>query len=162
MAALRANLEDFAARYVVCQNNPRSMAKVSGILKQCKQAAREGRASDWREYDWQFHEAVIGRADNQFLLTSCRSISDLVRVFFHTHPGFEREAPAILSNYDKLSAALQSGDPNLAESMFRSIILVSACRRLTQLPPLALASCKHPVLRHERYSLKRRSGKFAG
>ncbi len=46
MVALRANLEGFAVRYVVCQNNPRGMAKLSGILKQCKQAAREGRAGD--------------------------------------------------------------------------------------------------------------------
>lgn len=162
MIALRANLEGFAARYVVCQNNPRGMAKLSGILKQCKQAAREGRTSDWRDYDWQFHEAVVRLADNQFLFTSWRLISNLVRLFLYPHPGFEREAPVILSNYDKLSAALQSGDPNLAEATFRSIILVSAFRRLNHLPPLALASCKHPVLLHERYNLKRRSGKFAG
>jgi DNA-binding GntR family transcriptional regulator len=140
MVLLRANLEGFAARFVACAMSPQVVETLTDLLRQGKAAADEGRTSDWRDLDWRFHETVVALADNSFLLSSWRAISNLVWLFLHTHAVFERDVPATLANHDKLFAALSSGDPDRAEHAFRSIILGSAFRRFGSPFPAALAS----------------------
>jgi DNA-binding GntR family transcriptional regulator len=120
--------------------SPQVVETLTELLRQGKAAADEGRTSDWRDLDWRFHETVVALADNSFLLSSWRAISNLVWLFLHTHAVFERDVPATLANHDKLFAALNSGDPDRAEHAFRSIILGSAFRRFGRPFPAALAS----------------------
>jgi DNA-binding GntR family transcriptional regulator len=140
MVMLRANLEGFAARFVAAAMTPQIVETLTDLLRQGRAAADEGRTSDWRDLDWRFHETVVALADNPFLLSSWQAISNLVRLFLHTHAVFEKEVPATLANHDKLFAALVSGDPDRAEHAFRSIILGSAFRRFGRAFPDALAS----------------------
>lgn len=140
MVVLRANLEGFAARFVAAGMSPQIVETLTDLLRQGRGAADEGRTSDWRDFDWRFHETVVALADNAFLLSSWRAISNLVWLFLHTHSVFEQEVGATLANHDKLFAALNSGDPDRAEHTFRSIILASAFRRFGRPIPDALAS----------------------
>ena len=140
MVTLRAGLEGLAARSVAATITPEMLASLSRRLDEMKRLARRGRTSEWRDQDWRFHEAVCALADNPFLLAAWRSISNLVRLFLHTHPGYVHDMPRILSNHDTLLAALASGDPNEAERTFRAIILASALERLDIGAPPALAS----------------------
>lgn len=140
MVTLRAGLEGLAARSVASTITPEILGSLSRRLDEMKRLARRGRISEWRDQDWRFHEAICTLADNPFLLTAWRSISNLVRLFLHTHPGFVHESPRVLSNHDTLLAALASGDPDAAERSFRAIILTSALERLDMDIPPALTS----------------------
>ena len=130
MVTLRAGLEGLAARFVAARITPDMLCDLSGRLGEMARLARRGRTSEWRDEDWRFHEAVCALADNPLLLSAWRSISNLIRLFLHTHPGYVHEAPRILSNHDALLAAIASKDPDLAERTFRRIILKSAFERL--------------------------------
>lgn len=144
MVTLRAGLESFAARFVATRMNPVIAATLTELLAESRRAAEEGRTSDWRDLDWRFHETVVAAADNPFLLTAWRSIGSLVRLFLHTHPVFVHDVATTLANHDKLVDALKSGDPDLAERVFRGVILASAFRRFGQPIPAALQPAERP------------------
>ena len=140
MVTLRANLEGFAARFVATSLTPELDAAMRDLLDAGRLAAGEGRTTDWRELDWQFHEMVVTGADNPFLLSAWRGIGHLVWLFLHTHPVFVRAVQDTLANHDILFAALRSGDPDRAETAFRQVILQSAYKRFGREAPAATAS----------------------
>ncbi len=140
MVTLRAGLEGLAARSVAATITPDMLSSLSRRLDEMTRLARRGRTSEWRDQDWHFHEAVCALADNPFLLSAWRSISNLVRLFLHTHPGYVHDVPRILSNHETMLAALESRDPDRAERTFRGIILTSAFHCLGVPVPPALTS----------------------
>lgn len=140
VVALRAGLEGLAARFVAARITPEEVEALSDRLAEMRRLAGEGRTSEWRDQDWLFHEAVCGLADNPFLLSAWRSISNVVRLFLHTHPGFVLDVPNVLSNHDEMLASLASGDSDRAEATFRGIILESAFARFGRAAPPALAT----------------------
>jgi len=142
MVVLRANLEGFAARFVASSFTPDIETRLRELLTAGRGAAEEGRTSDWRDLDWQFHEAVVAGAENPYLLSAWRGIGSQIRLFLHTHPVFVVEVGATLANHDTLFAALAAGDPDRAEASFRRVILGSAFRRFGREPPPALADLR--------------------
>lgn len=140
MVTLRASLEGFAARFVATSLTPALDAALAELLEAGRLAALEGRTSDWRDLDWQFHESVVAGAGNPFLLSAWRSIGHLVWLFLHTHPVFVRAVQDTLTNHDTLFAALRSGDPDRAETAFRQVILQSAYKRFGREAPAATAN----------------------
>ena len=142
MVMLRANLEGFAARFVAGSFTPALETRLRDLLTAGHAAADEGRTSDWRDLDWQFHEAVVAGAENPYLLSAWRGIGNQTRLFLHTHPVFVVEVEATLANHDVLFAALASCDPDRAEASFRRVILGSAFRRFGRELPSALAGLR--------------------
>lgn len=144
MVMLRANLEGFAARFIATSLTPDLDKALADLLDAGRIAAGEGRTSDWRDLDWQFHEMVVAGANNPFLLSAWRSIGHLVWLFLHTHPVFVVAVQDTLANHDILFAALRSGDPDRAEAAFRQVILQSAYRRFGREAPAATRSKDEP------------------
>ena len=145
MLVLRATLEGLAARLVAASLTPEILATLTAHTRDMERASASGDVTAWRDLDWQFHETVCRLSGNGFLLSAWRSISNLVWVFLHSHPGFERAAPQILSNHKALLDALASRDPDRAERTFREVILASAFARLGLDVPPALASLVAPA-----------------
>ncbi len=136
MVTMRAVLEGLAARLVAARRDPKMLGMLEAQHRSIREHADAGRTSEWRDQDWLFHEMVCRAADNEFLLRSWQSIGNLVRLFLHQHPAFELQAEEVLGNHEDLIAALRSGDPDAADSTFRSVILRSGLRRLgMQVPP---------------------------
>ena len=145
MVMMRAWLEGLAARLVVARRTPDLIAQLESCHTRMIAAARTGNAQAWRDLDWRFHELVCTLSGNEFLLNAWLSISYLVRLFLHEHPGYERNAQEILAHHEAFMAALKDGDPDHAEKAFRSIILNSAFKRLGRPIPSALALVANPA-----------------
>lgn len=151
MVTVRAVLEGLAARLVAGHRTPKMIAMLTKLHREIEAAAKSGKTAQWRDLDWRFHESVCRLSGNEFILRAWLSISNLVRLFLHDHPGFERNNGSVLKNHDDLLAALRDGDPDRAESVFRSVIMRSGFSRLkTEIPPallpLALVETADPVL----------------
>lgn len=140
MITMRAMLEGLAARLVTARGTPTVIAALEAQHRLIEQSATAGRTREWRDHDWRFHEMVCEASGNEFLLHSWVSISNLVRLFLHHHPAFEREAGDVLRNHERMLASLRSGDPDLADATFRDVIIGSGYRRLTVPPPPEIAA----------------------
>ncbi len=135
MVVMRATLEGMAARLVAARCTPLLLTELEAQHQRIRVAALGGRTAEWRDEDWHFHEMVCRQSGNEFLLRAWLSMSNLVRLFLHRHPGFERESQGVLLNHDRLLEALSSGDPDRAEAVFRHVILESGFARLGLRPP---------------------------
>jgi DNA-binding GntR family transcriptional regulator len=140
MAVVRAVLEGLAARLVAGRRTPEMVATLTELHRQIEAAAKAGKMAQWRDLDWRFHETVCRVSGNEFLLGAWQSISNLVRLFLHDHPAFERAVGGVLENHDRMLEVLRSGTPDEADALFRSVILRSAFSRLKmELPEAILA-----------------------
>jgi DNA-binding GntR family transcriptional regulator len=137
---LRANLESLAARLVAANLTPEMLATLTAKTREMERVAKSGNTAVWRDLDWQFHETVCRYSGNAYLLSAWHSISNLVWVFLHTHPAFERARPQVINNHRAMLEALASRDPDRAERAFRNAILTSAFARLGIDVPPALAT----------------------
>lgn len=144
MVVMRATLEGMAARLVSARCTPLLLAELEAQHQRIRVAALGGRVAEWRDADWRFHEMVCRHSGNEFLLRAWLSMSNLVRLFLHRHPGFEREGPrggdSVLLNHDRLLGALAARDPDRAEAVFRQVILESGFSRLGLRPPPGIAA----------------------
>jgi DNA-binding GntR family transcriptional regulator len=130
MLLLRGTLEGLAARLVVGRRTPALLQPLVELHAASVLAAKEARAADWRNLDWQFHEAVCNASGNEYLLRAWRSISNLVRLFLQNHPGFETHTQTVLRNHEALIDALTHGTPDQADARFRGGIIGSGFSRL--------------------------------
>jgi DNA-binding GntR family transcriptional regulator len=130
MILMRATLEGLAARLVAERYTPDLGAPLIEQHRLIEESAAAGRTSEWRDLDWRFHEMVCEASGNEYLLRSWVSISNLVRLFLHHHPAYEHKPEDLLRNHERFLAALRSGDPDLAEATFRSVIVESGYSRL--------------------------------
>jgi DNA-binding GntR family transcriptional regulator len=138
MITMRAMVEGLAARLVTHRLTPALLAEFTSISKQITAAASMRRVTEWRNLTWQFHELVCSSSRNGPLLATWHSISNFVRLFIHSHPGFEGDVEQRLRNQEEFLEALTSGDADFAERTFRQIILTSAFSRLNREVPLNL------------------------
>lgn len=140
MVVMRATLEGMAARLVAARCTPALLAELEAQHQRIRVAALGGRTAEWRDEDWRFHEMVCRQAGNEFLLRAWLSMSNLVRLFLHRHPAFEREGQGVLLNHDRLLGALAARDPDRAEAVFRQVILESGFSSLGLRPPPGIAA----------------------
>ena len=140
LVVMRASIEGLAARIVASKMTPDMLLTLEKRLADINGASVKGDLVAWRELDWRFHEEVCVMSDNIYLLSSWRSISDLVRIFVNSHPGFVANATSILANHELMLQVLASGDPELAERTFRDIILTSGFKRLKRKVPPAFST----------------------
>lgn len=140
MIVMRATLEGLAARLLAARASPALIAPLEEQHRRIRESAAAGRTAEWRDLDWQFHEMVCEASGNEFLHRSWVSISNLVRMFLHRHPSYEREAGDVLRNHDRLLAVLRAGDPDKADATFRAVIIGSGYRRLGITPPAEIAT----------------------
>lgn len=142
MVVMRAMLEGLSARHVAARYTPEIGAPLIEQHRLIRESAEAGRTAEWRDLDWRFHEMVCEASGNEFLLRSWVSISNLVRLFLHQHPAFERQPADLLRNHERLLAVLRSGNPELADATFREVIIHSGYRRLgAGIPPEIASLC---------------------
>ena len=138
MLSVRAMLEGLAARLAAVHGSDSDHARLEDLHRRFEAAARAGRLAEWRQLDWQFHEAVCQASGNAVLLNSWRSVSTLVRVFLHKHQGFEAGIDGILDSHRQLLGVILSRNGDGAEAMFRSRILATGYAQLGLPMPEAL------------------------
>jgi DNA-binding GntR family transcriptional regulator len=138
MLSVRAMLEGLAARLAAVHGTDRQHTDLEVLHRRFEAAARAGRLGEWRQLDWEFHEAVCQASGNSVLLTSWRAVSTLVRVFLHKHQGFEADMAGILDSHSRLLAVIRSRDGDRAEALFRSRILSTGYAQLGRPMPKAL------------------------
>lgn len=137
---MRATLEGLAARLVAARITPEVSAALAAQHRLIEESAAAGRTREWRDHDWRFHEMVCAAAGNEFLLRSWVSMSNLIRLFLHHHPAFERNAPDVLQNHVRLLEVLRGGNPDLADATFRTVIIRSGYRRIGVAPGPEIAA----------------------
>lgn len=130
MIGVRAMLEGLAARLVASAATPAMIEQLQKLHRRIEMAARSGETEEWRDLDWSFHELICNYSGNAFLLASWRSISNLVRVYLHQHPGYLTNVESILGNHAAFLGAISAKDPDRAEAVFRTIILQTGFARL--------------------------------
>jgi len=140
MIVMRAMLEGLAARLVAARITPALAASLAAQHALIEESAAAGRTREWRDHDWRFHEMVCEAAGNEFLLRSWVSLSNLIRLFLHHHPAYERDAEDVLRNHLRMLDVLRSGDPDQADATFRAVIIHSGYRRLGIAPPREIAA----------------------
>jgi DNA-binding GntR family transcriptional regulator len=140
MIVMRAMLEGLAARLVTARMTPAMAAALAAQHRLIEEAAAAGMTREWRDHDWRFHEMVCEGAGNEFLLRSWTSISNLIRLFLHHHPAYERDAEDVLGNHLRMLEVLRGGDAALADATFRTVIIRSGYRRLGIEPAAEVAA----------------------
>jgi DNA-binding GntR family transcriptional regulator len=140
MIVMRAMLEGLAARLVTARMTPALAAALAAQHRLIEEAAAAGMTREWRDHDWRFHEMVCEGAGNEFLLRSWTSISNLIRLFLHHHPAYERDAEDVLGNHLRMLEVLRGGDAELADATFRTVIIRSGYRRLGIEPAAEVAA----------------------
>jgi DNA-binding GntR family transcriptional regulator len=140
MIVMRAMLEGLAARLVTARMTPAMAAALAAQHRLIEEAAAAGMTREWRDHDWRFHEMVCEGAGNEFLLRSWTSISNLIRLFLHHHPAYERDAEDVLGNHIRMLEVLRGGDAELADATFRTVIIRSGYRRLGIEPAAEVAA----------------------
>ncbi|MEQ8967282.1 MAG: GntR family transcriptional regulator [Azospirillaceae bacterium] len=124
MIVVRAMTEGMAARLFVTRALPEQRDRVRAILRAMASAGGESRSRDWRELDWQFHEAVLLGSGNRFLMQSWRTLGRLLRVYvMHVNPLYDLHAERFLKTHQMLGDAVLADDPGAAEALFRQTIL---------------------------------------
>lgn len=146
MIAVRALLEGLAARLVAVTATAATVERLEQLHQRIEVAARAGETDEWRNLDWTFHEAICAASGNAFLLGSWRSISNLVRIFLHQHPAFLTNMEGVLANHQAFLDAIRARDPDRAEAVFRTTILVSGFARLGSPVPEALEAYVSPAI----------------
>ena len=132
MLNVRAVLEGLAAKLVAQRRTPEMIKLLTKIRADLQTASLAADSTSWRDLSWRFHETICTLSGNDFLLRAWQSISNLVRLFLHSHPDFERDIPAVLRNHDDELAALRDAPPDEAEKIFKAIIMRSAASRFAQ------------------------------
>ncbi len=140
MIVMRAMLEGLAARLVTARMTPAMAAALTAQHRLIEEAAAAGMTREWRDHDWRFHEMVCEGAGNEFLLRSWTSISNLIRLFLHHHPAYERDAEDVLHNHLRMLDVLRGGDADVADATFRTVIIRSGYRRLGIEPAAEVAA----------------------
>jgi DNA-binding GntR family transcriptional regulator len=130
MVGVRALLEGLAARLVATTATQAIIQNLQRLHRRIEAAARAGETAEWRDLDWSFHELICIYSGNAFLLASWRSISNLVRVYLHQHPGYVTDVDSILGNHVAFLKAIAAKDPDRAEAVFRTTILITGFARL--------------------------------
>ena len=144
MIAVRATLEGLAARFVAARRTPEMIETLTRLHTEIERTALSGETLAWRELDWQFHETICRFGGNDALLHAWRSISDLVRLFLHDHPDYEKRSNKVLRHHGIFLDALRNGDPDHADRVFRTIILKSGFDGLGVDLPEVLSSLLDP------------------
>jgi DNA-binding GntR family transcriptional regulator len=138
MLAVRAVLEGLAARLVATNATPAMIDQLRKLHRRIEAAARSGETEEWRDLDGAFHEQICIFSRNDFLLTSWRSIANLVRVYLHQHPAYLTNIEGILGNHVAFLDAILTKDPDRAEAVFRTTILRTGFARLGREVPESL------------------------
>jgi DNA-binding GntR family transcriptional regulator len=138
MIAVRALLEGLAARLVAVHATPAMIDRLQRLHRRIEIAAHSGETAEWRDLDWSFHELICTFSGNTFLLTSWRSISNLVRIYLHQNPAYLTNRAGILGNHLAFLDAIRARDPDRAEAVFRTTLLKTGFARLGMQVPASL------------------------
>lgn len=113
---LRAAIEGRAARLLAMRRDPRAIRALRRALARLERAARGGTAAEVRQHDLSFHEAICRLTGNRRLhqvflgnVPMLRSLLKLDEVLYASQPELARE-------HEILLAAIESGDPDLAQA----------------------------------------------
>lgn len=123
MVMMRAILEGLAARLVTATASPATLERMRALHAQIIAAARSEDFATWRELNWRFHEFLCEASGNQLLLESWKGMRNLVRVYLHQTRAYETDFQRIIAHHEAFMRALQSGDADEAEQLFRSVLL---------------------------------------
>ncbi|MGE0718150.1 MAG: GntR family transcriptional regulator [Alphaproteobacteria bacterium] len=140
MVMMRAMLEGLAARLVTAAADPGVLGRLRELHDRIIARARAEDFPTWRELNWRFHELLCESAGNALLLKSWLGMRNLVRVYLHQNRAYETGFRQIVAHHEAFMAVLESGDPDEAEQLLRSVLLERGYDSIERAVPAAMAS----------------------
>jgi DNA-binding GntR family transcriptional regulator len=123
MSVTRALIEGSAARLVAYKRNQEAIGRLNGIMDALLEADAIGDRNAIFRHHWDFHRAVCEESGNPYLLKAWSSASSIIRIYYR----MQIESDIVKAN-KAFMKALEEGDPEDAEGLFRSQIICTAFR----------------------------------
>lgn len=130
MSLFRALLEGAAARLVASRRDPRSLARLRGILERHKAVVSSG--EDYEAFlraHWEFHHAICEESGNSYIVKAIQSASHAIRIY---HRIKRPVAVQMFGNNAVYLDAMSNRSPFEAEAILRSQIIRAAYEMLAR------------------------------
>jgi DNA-binding GntR family transcriptional regulator len=123
MIVLRAMLGGMAARYVTAKCDPTLYAELMVPLRKMRLAADENDEQAFFDEHWSFYE-IMHRGANEFIFRSWQSLYGLINIYVRRMGRPYLPLHRILLDYECFVRLLRAGDPDEAEAVVRSQMLL--------------------------------------
>ncbi len=120
MIILRAVLGGMAARYVTAKGNASVFGRLVAHLERMRAVADRNDEKTFFDGHWEFYE-ILHEASNEFIFRSWQSLYGLINIYVRRLGRPYLPLHDILRDYDTFVELLQSGDPDEAEAVMRSV-----------------------------------------
>lgn len=124
LTELRIAIEPIAARTVALHASDKERAHLNSLAKEMSDlgAAAKGASPRFLEADMAFHQLILRYAHNEMFAALAPSIGAVLEG--RTHLGLQPDTPVagVLSNHERLAAAIVARDADAAEEASRTIL----------------------------------------
>lgn len=139
MVVARAVMEGMGARLFVLHATARDRDTIRELVGSMDEASARQNSRSWREIDWKFHEAMMKGSGNRFLLSSWKNLGTLFRLYMmRLNPLYDQERSRVLETHQRMAQVLLADDPDVAERLFRAVIVTSGFQVLGKRAPEGL------------------------
>lgn len=137
MIILRAVLGGMAARYVAASGDVELFDKLAVSIGKMRAAAINNQEREFFDEHWVFFE-LMHRAANDFIFRAWQSLYGLINIYVRRLGRPHLPLQRILSDYERFLELLRAGDPDEAEAVVRSEMLLVGFRVLERPLPSML------------------------
>lgn len=139
MVVARAMVEGMGARLFVLNAADDDRDMIRRLVGKMDEASARENSRSWREIDWTFHETMMAGSGNQFLMSTWQNLGTLLRLYMmRINPLYDQERTRVLATHRRMAEALLGDDPDLAEQLFRAVIMRSGFQVLGKPMPEGL------------------------
>jgi DNA-binding GntR family transcriptional regulator len=121
--SLRALLESYAVRLAMASITPAVLAELEQLLETMCQRAHAGDALGVYHHDVQFHHHLYELAGHRLLSQMVYQLERRIYMLISLDAATTHNLVQYADNHEQLLQVLRSGDPDLAETVFREHIL---------------------------------------
>jgi DNA-binding GntR family transcriptional regulator len=119
----RAAIEGTAASVLARRLTPDKLERLNSILGQMNDAASTNDNTLFSARDFEFHKAIMEMSGHELLLETWTKISTWIRLMFAMEDHTQIDMAFIAANHKKITDAIASGDPDVAEATLKSDII---------------------------------------
>ncbi|MCU1516673.1 MAG: transcriptional regulator, GntR family [Pseudarthrobacter sp.] len=115
---VRQSLEVLACRLAAIRATPEDLLRLEGLLDEAERCLAKGALMESHRANSEFHDAITGIADNNFLKSALEPLQGRMHWLFR-HVG---DLPELIREHRDLYAAIATGDPDRAAAQSASHI----------------------------------------
>lgn len=121
--SLRALLESYAVRLAMASITPAVLAQLDELIQAMCQRAHDGDALEVYHLDVQFHHRLYELSGHRLLSQMVYQLERRIYMLISLDATTTQNLVSYAENHEQLLKAVQSGDPDFAEKLFREHIL---------------------------------------